>query len=156
MPQPFYDEPQVLVEKREGIAYVRINRPPVNAFNRSMYDQTRRTFQRIADDSEVDVVLFTGEGRVFCGGNELNEFVDFSFDAANEHLAHVRLCLNAMYDCPVPIVGAITEQPSAPASHWRPFAISESPRSLRCMRCLKSTWESWAALDTPCGSRRKA
>lgn len=102
-----YDEPEIHVAKKGGIAYVRMNRPPVNAFNKSMYDQTRRTFQRLGDDRDVNVVLFTGEGRVFCGGNDLNEFVDYSFDVANEHLAHVRLCLNAIYDCPIPIVGAI-------------------------------------------------
>src|SRR5687768_14108905 len=95
-----YDEPEVLVEKKGGIAFVTLSRPPVNAFNRSMYDQTRRTFHRIADDTEVRVVLFTGRGRVFCGGNDLHEFVDFPFEVANEHLAHVRMCVNAMYDCP--------------------------------------------------------
>jgi len=102
-----YNEPNIHVEKRDAIAYMRLARPPVNAFNRDMYDQARRTFQRLGDDPEVNVVLLTGNGRVFCAGNDLNEFVDFSFDVANEHLAHARLCFNAMYDCPVPIVGAI-------------------------------------------------
>lgn len=105
--QIVYNEPNIHVEKRDAIAYMRLARPPVNAFNRDMYDQARRTFQRLGDDPEVNVVLLTGNGRVFCAGNDLNEFVDFSFDVANEHLAHARLCFNAMYDCPVPIVGAI-------------------------------------------------
>lgn len=102
-----YDEPEVIVEKKSGVAFMRLARPPVNAYNRSMYDQTRRVFQRISDDPEVNVVLLTGDGPVFCGGNDLHEFVDFSFNDATEHLAHVRICLNSMYDCPVPIVGAI-------------------------------------------------
>lgn len=102
-----YDEPEVLVEKEGGVALVRMARPPVNAYNRSMYEQTRRTFHRLGDDPEVNCVLFTGDGPVFCGGNDLHEFVDFSFEKATEHLAYVRICLNAMYDCPIPIVGAI-------------------------------------------------
>lgn len=102
-----YTEPDIRVEKREGIAFMTLARPPVNAFNRSMYDQTRRTFQALGDDPDVNAILLTGQGRVFCGGNDLHDFVDFSFDIANEHLAHARLCFNAMYDCPVPIVGAI-------------------------------------------------
>jgi len=102
-----YNEPDIHIEKSEGIAFMTLARPPVNAFNRSMYDQVRRTFQVLGDDPEVKVILLTGQGRVFCGGNDLNDFVDFTFDIATEHLAHVRLCLNAMYDCPVPIVGAI-------------------------------------------------
>jgi enoyl-CoA hydratase len=102
-----YDEPNVKVTTTGGVALMLLARPPVNAFDRSMYDQMRRAIHRIADDRSVRVVVLTGEGRVFCGGNELSEFVDFSFETANEHLAHVRLCLNAVYDCPVPIIGAI-------------------------------------------------
>jgi len=102
-----YNEPDIRIQKSDGIAFMTLARPPVNAFNRSMYDQVRRTFQALGDDPEVNVILLTGQGRVFCGGNDLNDFVGFTFDIATEHLAHVRLCLNAMYDCPVPIVGAI-------------------------------------------------
>lgn len=102
-----YNEPDIRIEKRDGIAFMTFARPPVNAFNRSMYDQTRRTFQRLGEDPHVNAILLTGQGRVFCGGNDLHDFVDFSFDVANEHLAHARMCFNAMYDCPVPIVGAI-------------------------------------------------
>lgn len=102
-----YDEEQVLVEKKNNIAFVTMARPPVNAFNRSMYGQLRRTLNKIGDDSEVHAVLLTGQGHVFCGGNDINEFVDFSFETANEHLAIARLCFNAVYDCPVPIIAAV-------------------------------------------------
>lgn len=105
--QVVYAEPDIRIEKKDGIAFMTLARPPVNAFNRPMYDQTRRTFERLGDDTEVNVVVLTGQGRVFCGGNDLHDFVDFTFDDANEHLAHVRLCLNTMYDCPVPIVAAV-------------------------------------------------
>lgn len=102
-----YDETEVLVEKQGKVAIVRLARPPVNAYNRSMYNQTRRTFEKLGQDPDVNCILLAAEGRVFCGGNDLHEFVDFSFDEATEHLAYVRVCLNAMYDCPIPIVGAI-------------------------------------------------
>lgn len=102
-----YDEEHVLVEKRNNIAFVTLARPPVNAFNRPMYDQFRRTIHKIGDDREVHVVLLTGQGHVFCGGNDINDFVDFSFEDANEHLAHARLCFNALYDCPVPVIAAV-------------------------------------------------
>jgi len=102
-----YNEPDIRIKICDGIAFMTLARPPVNAFNRSMYDQVRRTFQMLGDDPDVKVILLTGQGRVFCGGNDLHDFVDFTFEIATEHLAHVRLCLNAMYDCPVPIVGAI-------------------------------------------------
>jgi len=102
-----YNEPHIRIEKDNGVAFMTLARPPVNAYNRSMYDQTRRTFEMLGDDPDVKVILLTGQGRVFCGGNDLHDFVDFNYEIATEHLAHVRLCLNAMYDCPTPIVGAI-------------------------------------------------
>lgn len=102
-----YNETNIIIEKKDGIAFMTLARPPVNAFDRSMYDQTRHIFQGLGDDPEVNVILLTGQGHVFCAGNDLNEFVDFSFETANVHLAHARLFFNAMYDCPVPIVGAI-------------------------------------------------
>ena len=44
---------------------------------------------------------------MFCGGNEVNDFTDLSFDGASEYLARVRLTFAAMYDCPIPIIGAV-------------------------------------------------
>lgn len=102
-----YDEKEVLVTMHGNVALVEMVRAPVNAFNRGMYDQTRRVFQQIAEDRNVHAVVLTGRGKVFCGGNELREFVDLTFDSATEHLAFVRICFNAIYDCPVPVVGAI-------------------------------------------------
>ena len=39
---PDQAEPNVRVELNRGIAVVRFDRPPVNAFDQSMYDQVRR------------------------------------------------------------------------------------------------------------------
>ena len=100
-------EPNVRVEFSRGIAVVRFDRLPVNSFSRSMYDQVRRTFHLLAQENDLRVIVMTGNGHVFCGGNEISEFVDLGFEEANEHLAHVRICLNAIYDCPVPVIGAI-------------------------------------------------
>jgi enoyl-CoA hydratase len=100
-------EPDVRVSLDRGIAVVRLDRAPVNAMTRSMYGQLRRVFHGLSERQDLRVIVLTGNGRVFCGGNELTEFVDLDFEQATEHLAHVRLCFNAIYDCPVPVIGAI-------------------------------------------------
>lgn len=100
-------EPFVRVEWDRGIAKVTLDRSPVNAVTLATYDQIRRTFNRLADERDLRVVIFTGAGKVFCGGNDVNDFVDLDFEQANEYLAHVRLAFNALYDCPVPVIGAI-------------------------------------------------
>lgn len=95
------------VSTHRGIAHVTLNRPPVNSFNLAFYDELRRTFHRLADDDSLRVVVLTGSGRVFCAGNDVNDFVDLDFETSVEYLARVRLAFNSVYDCPVPVIGAI-------------------------------------------------
>ena len=102
-----FDNNFVKVSVDRGLATVTLDRPPANAVSLAVYDELRRTFHRLGDDPEMRVAVFTGAGRVFCGGNDVNEFVDMSFDEASEYLARVRLTFAAMYDCPIPIIGAV-------------------------------------------------
>jgi enoyl-CoA hydratase len=102
-----YENRFVKVEVDRGLAVITLDRPAANAVSLEVYDELRRTFQRLGDDKDMRVAVFTGAGKVFCGGNDVNDFVNLDFDTANEYLAHVRLTFNAMYDCPVPIIGAV-------------------------------------------------
>ena len=65
----------LLYEKRNGIAYVAVNRPEkLNALNRKTMDELHDCFQGIERDDEVRVVILTGAGeKAFVGGADLNE-----------------------------------------------------------------------------------
>ncbi|MGA0598677.1 enoyl-CoA hydratase/isomerase family protein [Enterovirga sp. CN4-39] len=91
----------------EGIVIVTLDRAPANAISRDTYDQLRTVFNTLSRDPDVRAIVFTGNGRLFCGGNEVGDFVDLGFEAANTYLAHARLCYAAIYDCEVPVIGAI-------------------------------------------------
>ena len=62
----------ILYGKAEGIARISINRPEVhNAFRPETLFELLDAFSRAREDSEVGVVLFTGEGgRAFCSGGD--------------------------------------------------------------------------------------
>ena len=62
-------------EKRNGIAYVTINRPDkLNALNRKVMQELQECFQDIEKDNEVRAVILTGAGeRAFVGGADINE-----------------------------------------------------------------------------------
>lgn len=66
----------IIYEKREGIAYVTLNRPEVmNRYNIQMRDDFYQVLTAIRDDPEVLVVIFNGAGeRGFCVGADLSEF----------------------------------------------------------------------------------
>ncbi|WP_322794937.1 enoyl-CoA hydratase-related protein, partial [Tepidiforma sp.] len=65
-----YDD--ILYQKAEGIARISINRPEVhNAFRPKTTFELIDAFSHAREDSEVGVILFTGEGgRAFCSGGD--------------------------------------------------------------------------------------
>jgi enoyl-CoA hydratase/carnithine racemase len=54
----------LLIERRDGIAIVTLNRPEVlNAFNPKMGKEILAAFRVLADDDDSRVVILTGAGR---------------------------------------------------------------------------------------------
>ena len=66
----------IIYEKRDGIAYVTLNRPEVlNRYNIKMRDELYQVLTAIRDDPDVLVAIIKGAGeRAFCVGADLTEF----------------------------------------------------------------------------------
>lgn len=64
-------------EKRDGIAYITLNRPEsLNVYNIQMRDDLNEILRAVKDDREVKVGLFRGAGeKAFCAGADLSEFL---------------------------------------------------------------------------------
>jgi 2-(1,2-epoxy-1,2-dihydrophenyl)acetyl-CoA isomerase len=66
---------EILFEVKDHIARVSLNRPEkLNAFNRSMALELQDQLLACDENDDVRAVLFTGEGRAFCSGQDLSEF----------------------------------------------------------------------------------
>lgn len=64
----------VLVEVREGVAWLTLNRPEaMNAFNAATHKAMAEALQRIDADGSVKALVITGAGRGFCAGQDLTE-----------------------------------------------------------------------------------
>ncbi len=65
----------VLYEKRDGIAYITLNRPEVlNALNAKLLDELDRVFRESADDERISVLVLTGVGeKAFAAGADISE-----------------------------------------------------------------------------------
>lgn len=63
----------IIYEKKQGVAFVRINRPEVlNAFRPATIDEMREAFSDAWNDSEVGVAVLTGTNGNFCVGGDVS------------------------------------------------------------------------------------
>jgi methylglutaconyl-CoA hydratase len=63
----------LLVEKKDGIARVTLNRPELrNAFDDSLIAGLKKAFEEIGNDDAIRVMVLAGNGPAFCAGADLN------------------------------------------------------------------------------------
>jgi len=67
-------EPVLLVEKKDQIATLTLNRPrSMNALSAELRTAISTAFDDLMDDQSIGVVIITGAGRAFCAGLDLKE-----------------------------------------------------------------------------------
>jgi enoyl-CoA hydratase/carnithine racemase len=98
----------LLVEQRQHVVYVTLNRPSaLNALNTPLRRDLRDCFTALQADPQVRVVVITGAGRAFCAGADIKEWREPTSVVEDRE---DRLRLNfwqAMGRCEVPIIAAI-------------------------------------------------
>lgn len=93
------------------VALVTLNRPDrYNAIDRSLSNGLRRSLDRAGEESRA--VILTGAGKAFCSGADLNDLEEEYRTGDGPDLAALleevfHPSLQAVLDCPVPVVGAI-------------------------------------------------
>ena len=98
-------------EIQDKIMTIWLNRPDVhNAFNSTMLKELSEILEWIAGSDEVRVVIFTGEGKSFSAGADLNwmkEIINYTYEENlqdSELISHV---FYLVYTCPKPVIAAI-------------------------------------------------
>lgn len=105
-------QPGTIDCQREGTrATVTLRRAgKMNAMTRAMWRDLRTVFLDLSAQDGLRCVLVQGEGADFCAGGDISEYPGFRFDAQSLEEFHEREvwgALQAMCDCPVPVVAAI-------------------------------------------------
>jgi methylglutaconyl-CoA hydratase len=94
-----------------GVARVTLARPEVrNAFNAEVIAQLHEIFTRIAAADDVRAVVLAGEGKVFCGGADINWMrasLDLSFESNVADAERMSDMFRAIDTCPKPVVARI-------------------------------------------------
>lgn len=93
------------VQNHVGI--VTIDRPPVNAVNRQLYKEIMDTFRSINEIDEIRVAILRAEGKTFVAGNDVKDLQQLNKDNGMEYRDMVKDSLGSVYQCRVPVIGAI-------------------------------------------------
>jgi enoyl-CoA hydratase len=99
----------VLIEKRDRIATVTLNRPPMNPMSVRMFDALHATLTEIEKDRVIRCIVLTGAGeRAFCAGADIREESSFKTEADSTAFRdYGRRTLERIENCAKPIVAAI-------------------------------------------------
>src|SRR5262245_30107082 len=98
----------VLYEKKNGIAYVTVNRPKVlNALNRQTWADMRTAFEAARDDAEVRGVSLSGAGKAFIAGADISELAHVAAFEAEQSSRFGQEVLDVIENLGKPVVAAV-------------------------------------------------
>lgn len=104
------DYNNILLETKENIAYVTINRPKqLNALNKATIEELNHVFTSIEEDSSAKVVILTGSrDKAFVAGADIKEFSGFSVEEGKLLSAegHQKL-FNLVENLSKPVIAAV-------------------------------------------------
>lgn len=81
----------LLVTRHDGVVTVTLNRPArKNAANGTMWQELLATFDDVATDREVRVMVLTGAGDAFCSGADLGDPSDVAGRPGDPYLVQMR------------------------------------------------------------------
>jgi enoyl-CoA hydratase/carnithine racemase len=108
-PAPALTLDNVLYEKRDGIAYVTINRPKVlNALNTPTWKDLRTAFEDARDDVAVRGVIVTGAGnKAFIAGADISELAHVAAFEAEQSSRFGQEVLDVIENLGKPVVAAV-------------------------------------------------
>jgi 1,4-dihydroxy-2-naphthoyl-CoA synthase len=123
----------VTYDKKNGIAYVTLNRPKVlNALNRQAWDDLKTVFKDARDDAAVRGVILTGAGdKAFIAGADITELAHATAVGAETSSSHGQGVLDLIENLGKPVIAAINGFALGGGCEPRRRAPSASPRSTR-------------------------
>ena len=98
----------VLYEKDGQIATIRLNRPQVlNAMNRQLWQDLEAALDDARNDTDIKVLILTGEGRAFSTGADLKESKTRSIDEYRDYLENLQEVSKKILRFEKPIIAAV-------------------------------------------------
>jgi enoyl-CoA hydratase/carnithine racemase len=99
----------ILLEKKNSIAYVTVNRPKVlNALNMATMEELRMAFTDIRDDPSIRVAILTGAGdKAFVAGADISELAKHGAVSGKEYTHRGQSVLDLIENLGKPVIACI-------------------------------------------------
>src|SRR5665811_437463 len=99
----------ILLEKKNAIAYVTVNRPKVlNALNMATMEELRGAFHDIKNDKAIRVVILTGSGeKAFIAGADISELAKHDAVSGKEYTHRGQSVLNLIENLGKPVIACL-------------------------------------------------
>jgi len=96
------------IEKAEGVAIIKLNRPPVNSLNCKVYCELLDIFSELENDDEVNAIIITGTGeKAFAAGLDVKEVAGKTIPDYFAFARGARACLDKVAGIQKPTIAAL-------------------------------------------------
>ena len=97
----------LIVRKEDGIGWLKMNRPPMNALNTELVLELERAMDWFAAQDDVLVVILYAEGRMFVAGADIAEMSAFTPMQARAFAQNGHRALGKMSAIEKPVIAAV-------------------------------------------------
>ena len=98
----------IQIEKSEGIAILRLNRPErLNAVNGAMHSELMQIFLDVQADGDTLAAVLTGAVRAFCAGGDFSGGSNMRSKSGLTMMQEARRIVDNLLDCEKPVVAAV-------------------------------------------------
>ena len=99
---------KVALEVADGVATIRIDRPPVNALNTQVQEELREVAAECERRDDIRAVILWGGEKVFVAGADVKEFHTMSAQDMQRRAGALSSSLDAVAQLPKPVIAAVT------------------------------------------------
>jgi len=93
----------------DGIGVLSINNPPLNSLPGELLKSLEQSFEELAKDKRVKVIILTGSGKSFATGVDIEELVGCPSAEEASNISRVgQEALLKIEQCPKPVIAAIS------------------------------------------------
>jgi enoyl-CoA hydratase len=98
----------VRLEVADGVATLRLDRPPMNALNVTVQEEIRTAAQEATERDDVRAVVLYGGEKVFAAGADIKEMAAMSYPDMVRRSGPLQSALSAVARIPKPVAAAVT------------------------------------------------